>query len=223
LDKEPTMIQRLTLLGRVMAMVVAMSGFRAAQASMITTSPGLPPLDGAYVSPAEAHAIYGPAVLTQIRHSGFANIMLMPVGPDIIETFDSMVTGLVELPGPMIVPLTLHGPVTVRLFNYNGMTTGTFQTEMLQLDLVGTLMGNPVMIRESPTLPSLGQTTVTDIGGGQFRIDSFFDVFTELSLDGGQTWIPDSSGPTRVNLIPSPAMPALWALAALAALRRQRR
>jgi hypothetical protein len=50
-----------------------------------------------------------------------------------------------------------------------------------------------MMIRESPTLASTGQTTITDLGGGQFRIDSFFDVFTELSLDGGQSWSPSNS------------------------------
>ena len=43
------------------------------------------------------------------------------------------------------------------------------------------------MVRESPTLASLGQTTITDIGGGSFKIDSFFDIFTKLSLDNGVT------------------------------------
>jgi hypothetical protein len=49
------------------------------------------------------------------------------------------------------------------------------------------------MIRESPTLPSLGQTSITDLGGGLYQIDSFFDVFTELSIDGGNTWLPADS------------------------------
>jgi hypothetical protein len=44
------------------------------------------------------------------------------------------------------------------------------------------------MLRESPTLQSTGITTLTSLGGGQYEIGSFFDVFTELSLDGGATW-----------------------------------
>ena len=72
------------------------------------------------------------------------------------------------------------------------------------MDLAGNVGGNPVMIRESPTLASTGQTTITDVGGGNFRIHSFFDVFTELSLDNGNTWIPQANGPTHVELGPVP-------------------
>ena len=59
----------------------------------------------------------------------------------------------------------------------------TFDTEMLQVDLSGGSLPGGVMIRESPTLASLGSTKLTDQGGGNFRIDSFFDVFTELPPD----------------------------------------
>jgi hypothetical protein len=67
--------------------------------------------------------------------------------------------------------------------------TTVFQTEMLQLDISGGTLPAGVMIRESPTLQSTGQATVTNIGG-LYQIDSFFDVFVELSLDGGQNWAP---------------------------------
>jgi hypothetical protein len=73
-----------------------------------------------------------------------------------------------------------------------------------------------VRIRESPTLPSLGQTRITDIGGGRYHIDSFFDVFTELSFDGGANWFP-STGATRVNLVPEPSSIVLLALALIGA------
>jgi hypothetical protein len=90
-------------------------------------------------------------------------------------------------------------------------TTGSFDTEMLGMNLVGTFMGNPVMIRESPTRASTGRTSIEDLSApgppGPYHIDSFFDVFTELSLDGGVTWIP-KAGPraTRVFLggVPEP-------------------
>ena len=87
-----------------------------------------------------------------------------------------------------------------------GVTVGpttTYSNEIVGLSSPPLPFG--ATIRESPTLASDGQTTVTDLGGGNFQISSFFDVFTELSLDGGQTWVP-SAGPTLlVSGTPLPA------------------
>jgi hypothetical protein len=81
--------------------------------------------------------------------------------------------------------------------------TGTYNTEMLALNLTGTSTFGPYLLRESPTLASTGQTKITDIGGGLYHIDSFFDVFTELSVDGGNSWMP-STGSSHVDLNPAP-------------------
>jgi hypothetical protein len=69
------------------------------------------------------------------------------------------------------------------------------------------------MIRESPTLASTGQTSIADLGGGLYRIDSFFDIFTELSVDGGSTWMPATSS-VRMDLkmVPEPSSAALLLL-----------
>jgi hypothetical protein len=86
-----------------------------------------------------------------------------------------------------------------------------FDTEMLSLNISGgTLPG--IMVRESPARASIGHTDDTSLGGGQFKIDSFFDIFVELSLDGGQTWVP-SNQPTRLLLgtgNPTPARVSTW-------------
>ena len=66
---------------------------------------------------------------------------------------------------------------------------GTYQTEMLQMDIRGGELPAGTMIRESPTKQSLGRTTLAPVANG-YIIDSFFDVFTELSIDNGQTWSP---------------------------------
>ena len=71
------------------------------------------------------------------------------------------------------------------------------------------------------TLPSPGHTTLTTLPGGMYHIDSFFDVFTELSIDGGQTWHP-SSGPAHLELIPSPGAVGVLGLGGLLTLRRRR-
>jgi len=95
-------------------------------------------------------------------------------------------------------------------FNHVSGSTRFFDTEMLQMDLAGGTM----MIRESPSLPSTGQTTIQDLGGGNFKIDSFFDVFTELSLDGGATWIPNNNGAQHLTVsnggCPTPTSNRSW-------------
>src|SRR2546422_272018 len=78
--------------------------------------------------------------------------------------------------------------------NSQSGSTRYYNTEMLQLDITGGGLGT-IMIRESPTLASTGGTNITDLGGGMFQINSFFDIFTEISVDGGNTWTQDSNEP----------------------------
>jgi hypothetical protein len=81
---------------------------------------------------------------------------------------------------------------------------------MLSLDLSGGTLPAGVMIRESPTLQSTGQTKIRTYPAGGYIIDSFFDIFVEVSLDGGQTWTPETNGPTHVELMgPGPAVPGV--------------
>jgi len=87
------------------------------------------------------------------------------------------------------------------------------------------LIDTSYILRESPTIESLGQTSI-DIFTGGYRIDSFFDVFTELSLDGGATWYP-SDGPVQMTSVPEPSGVALATLGLVGLLtwlcRRDRR
>ena len=71
----------------------------------------------------------------------------------------------------------------------------------------------PFMLRESPTKQSLGKHVVTFPGDGTIQVDSFFDIFTELSLDGGQTFSPANLA-LRMDLtgIPEPAATVLAAI-----------
>jgi len=86
--------------------------------------------------------------------------------------------------------------------------TRVYGTEMRRLDAMGSLPGlPPFMIRESPTRRSTGFTSVGDSPNLSmpFNVDSFFDIYTELSLDGGQTWAPSDEA-THVVLQPGPIM-----------------
>ena len=181
----------------------------AASAGIITDDPTLPPNKGAYflVNPPVKYILAGPLAieLSDILHFGFINVIQIPLGPDEKEIFDSTVTGQISINGGPQSAFTLMGSIETLVFGKTGNTTGTFQTEMLQLDLTG----GGIMVRESPTLASLGQTTITDLGGGSFKIDSFFDIFTELSLDNGANWIPATGTAERVELVSEPGSLAL--------------
>ena len=62
-------------------------------------------------------------------------------------------------------------------------------------------------------------------GGGGFQVDSFFDIFYEVSLDGGNSWSSSATGLAHsesVQVVPEPAS-ALLGLAGAGVLMRRRR
>ena len=212
-----------------------------AQADLITTIPDLPPLGGVYLS-TDVHQIFGgPAlqfILSLPQHAPIAAQVERRAGgapgagtpADEIETFGSVLNAVGEVfvngvsqGGPF--PVTANGPVQTIVFGKIGNVTGDFATEMLGMSLSGVAPLGPFMIRESPTLQSTGHTKITDIGGGQYRIESFFDVFTELSTDGGGTWLPSTNGAGHVDLVPEPTSMSLLAAGAIGVMgfiRRRR-
>ncbi len=217
---------RAMLCGITATLIVAWASGQDAKADgIITADPSLPPVgaiggEAAYLTPADVHAMYsGPGldvVLSMVQHRGFTNIKRDTVGQDEIETFQSTLSGLASVNGTSNAPFSLSGQVMVESFGKAGMVTGTFDTEMLSMNLTGTVLGMPVEIRVSPTLASTGQTSITDIGGGLYQIHSFFDVFTELSIDGGQTWIPSTAvAPVVLQTIPEPATWIMYLTAGL--------
>jgi hypothetical protein len=197
----------------VAVLVLAMPRGATAQCDAPTAC--LPALGCAYIGPS---AVTYPGTPIAIRNLSLQNPSHCEP-PSNVDGFvvDSFFDVFVELEvstngGGTFSPAAWNRRVSdVHIVHPPGTPPGTYRTEMLQLDL--TSSGNPIpmLIRESPTLQSLGQATITPNGGG-FHIDSFFDVFTELSLDGGQTWIP-SSGPdhmTNAPFGPTPTRRSTW-------------
>jgi len=218
---------------------------------IVTPGPDLPPA-GVYLSPNDVHASYGGAalgiVLQAVQHQPFANQSATdyppqcggstpgtPSGPCEHHHFESGLDAMVDPDGslgPMgFMPIHLEGPVDTNAYGRTAPgQTGNFLTEMIAMQLTGTLGPFSVEIRESPTLPSIGQTSILPAGGG-YRIDSFFDVFTELSINGGP-WIPNDAlsaygppGSTHVDLVPEPTSIVLLALGVLgfAGMARRRK
>ena len=67
-------------------------------------------------------------------------------------------------------------------------STQTFDTELVTFELGGTDMPANIVVRESADFVSAGITTITAVSGGRNRVESHYDVWLEVSLDGGRTW-----------------------------------
>ena len=96
------------------------------------------------------------------------------------------------------VSADVNADIQLTLVETNGGTR-YFDAAVLSFTLTGTVSPAELRIRESPTRASLGRHVVTDVGGGSYRITSFFDIFTEVSVDGGQTW-SECDMPMRLEL-----------------------
>jgi len=132
-------------------------------------------------------------------------------GTVVLDSFFDIFTEL-SLDGlPDVVP-----PEPVHLWTQDPpQMSSFFDVFLVGLDLGagGGGGGGAVMIRESPTLPSHGMTRVDPVGGGSndFEVSSFFDVFVEISLDGGD-WTPRQLRLDYSN-VPEPSTLSLLLLA----------
>ena len=108
-----------------------------------------------------------------------------------------------------------------------------FDTEMTQLDIKGegsdfagqndngilyegVLLPRSIVIRLDPDRPSTGQIVLDE---RRLQLDSFFDVFTEVSMDGGQTFaksLDSSHMKTSYNFFPEPSTLAILVIGAAA-------
>ncbi len=105
-----------------------------------------------------------------------------------------------------------------------------YDSQITEMDLMAGTWVDPALdglveLRIDPIEVGTGETTFSPAGGGTFSITSFFDVFTDLSLDGGNTWIQAPSASEFDLAAPEPGSAALMllAVAGLAALRKRMR
>ena len=149
----------------------------------ITPDPGLPPGGGAqkggYVEIINGVWVYINTVfeISGGIHTDFTNISVFNIGTNEFESFNSTFSGMLSINGGTATPVTLNGSVEVEAFGKAGMTTGTFNTQMLSLDMTGTVGGKSVEIQLDSNLGnSTGQTTITAIPNNLYCIMSYFNL-----------------------------------------------
>lgn len=112
------------------------------------------------------------------------NCVYPPAGPD---TFDSWATVIIDLPALGITGMNVMvmGPTTINRGDPILLGDGRYriETEMVQLDLHGISCLGPLVVRESPSRPSMGRVEQTD-ASICYPASSIFDVFLEVSVNG---------------------------------------
>ena len=172
-------------------MLIIMSANKKLSAGFGTRAVGLPPLGVGYFS---SDCFYYNNYFLCNQSIFFANTFLppdpVPGAFSIVNSNDSKFQSFYNYWGPLVV----LGGTSIK-FTYKSTVgkTNYYDTEMLSMNYSwGLGIGAGYMLRESPTLASIGTTAVTDVGNGFLYIESFFDLYTELSIDGGTSWIPGS-------------------------------
>ncbi len=105
-----------------------------------------------------------------------------------IQPDGSLQTMMVQLSGQAMVR---RGPL---------MPNGVIETEIVSMSLTGNSPMGMIMVRESPTMASMGRITL--VSGSFFDVfvaDSFFDVFTELSTDSQPGMVFMNTEPVNVQ------------------------
>jgi hypothetical protein len=168
------------------------------------------PPNGTYVNPPTVPSYYGNGLIAR----GFRHIVQPPC-PPFCKPPPCLICppDFYDIPTQLSFEVSSDGgqtfaamsiPVQTRLTARHSEDTADtrfFDVELLALSPMNVPPGTQVMLRESPTRASTGKTSVRSLPApaGGYRISSFFDVFTEVSLDGGQTW-SSVVNPTHLEL-----------------------
>lgn len=175
--------------GFLLSLIIS-PGFAAEVASPANRFPSP---TGLYNATSSAPIAFPNGVVCHTTHLRMASssVPLPTTGALLTHTFECKLdVGISSDGGTTFNWATFPSSVVVRMTPSADGLPGSFDTEMLSLSLNGAGLPAGMMIRESPTLQSTGHHTVRQVPSGTFHVDSFFDVFVELSMDGGQAWLP---------------------------------
>ena len=195
----------------------AWAGNASALAAVISSTPALPLLGVPYSSatgvgcfPAAGFCIEAGSLTLTALSSNHFNMS----GEDL--TMQASYTGtLTDTSDHPIGPVALTGSVEEEVLGRTFSTeTGSWNTKLLSLALSGPLGAHTLTLGLGAS-DSTGTDSIDPIGDGSFRIDSFFDVFVDLTLDSLPP-LHATRGPVLLTLPPTP-LPAPAGLTLLAA------
>lgn len=187
------------------------TGASAQEIGVAVAAEALPPAGAAYRGVGPHLFLDGRARLTCGSHGHFTSAVEPPraVGGTVVSDYVATFVGELVLEPPL-VPIAVTHPLAVEAQMVERITLASsrrgrrlFDTELVTLDLRGSGMPAGVMVRESPSRPSMGRTTLTSLSRDRYRVESFFDVWLEISLDSGRSWHP-ARAPVRMSLERAP-------------------
>ena len=186
-------------------------GLTVAHAGIMEPTAALPPPDGIYTLPTTCIT---PVCLENISVSGFQITSDMLTGGN--EEVDTNAVFVADVflnsggsPGAFQGPLSIPGTADFTYFG-RSLTTplGTFTAQITSFDFAGTFEGHAFEVTLNTADTSTGQTTINELGVGQYQINSFFDIFAEVSLNGGP-FVPGQEQTLDLTGLPEPGSAGL--------------
>ena len=145
--------------------------------------------------------------LRNVNFGSFSGSIPPPISG--IQTFSQASTAMkceFSMDGVNYYPVTASGGISMTISNT--LSGGMYSTEITAMNFNGTINGGQFSgvalgLRESPTIVSKGKTIIAPDPRG-WRISSFFDVFTEISIDTNPNYTPASKSLRVQATMPAP-------------------
>ena len=174
-------------------------------------------------------ALYACEIISMELSSSPGAISLSPPGPGESFAVDSFFDITVEMFFAGHDEVDSFFDVQTVLWVANGGGGGgggaggcTLEIEMISMVLSGEFDdGTAFTLQESPSLASTGVHIIESRPDGRWEVDSFFDIFFDLTVGGGP--VVAASGPQRMTLVPEPATMSLLGIGGIAALIRRKK
>jgi len=176
---------------------------------VVTKNRKLPPLQSAWHGAAPHIFLGGQAVLTCSSHGTFSGQKVPPKrkADQVDLNYGAVFTGELTLTPPLVsetLTYPLKEPIRMseRLIRTGARGgTSTYSTELTELVFRGSGFPRNVIVRESPDHTSAGKAQLTKRSKGQFLFQSSYQVWLEISVDGGRSWHL-SRDPVTMFLVP---------------------
>jgi len=191
----------------LIAIVIAVTGAGSAKASFTSTSPDpFPPGSGfVQASGCLTGGLLGGLCASNVKGKILSSSSSFPGGGEAF-VLNEAVTGDISDDGVPIGSFSVEGYLDVTLLGRGDpVQTGTFNGVVTAEDYLGTLDGVALEFTLDPSEASTAEVTITELQNtpGLYQIDSSFDIFSQISIEGGPP-IPVGGFPVTGVAVPEP-------------------